>query len=278
MTINNKKKMYLSGPMRGYAEFNFPAFERVTNIIRAERSDIELITPHELENACDFDPDKFDPYTDSNVKDHLKKVLKRDAEFVLESDCVLTMHGWEDSKGASAEVMLAQAAGIPCFEWEEIVHDVPHRVALCGPKGVGKSTFARRVTRDHSLLSFATPLRVMLSKLPFPVEYLYEMKNLEIPLLGKTGRHCLQSLGSEWGRKLIHEDIWVKCMEQEILDAGDHTPIIIDDLRFDNEAKMLKEQGFKIWRVVRDFEDKFGDAHMSEKGVSSSLIDKEVGV
>ncbi|SDW38102.1 hypothetical protein [Nitrosomonas communis] len=50
-------------------------------------------------------------------------------------------------------------------------------------------------------------------------------------LLGKSPRDVMQSFGVEWGRKLIHPDIWVKRVENLI----DHyLRLVLSDVRFDN--------------------------------------------
>lgn len=284
-----KKKVYLSGPMRGHPEFNFPAFETASKIIRKECPEIDLISPHEMdleiENVKRFDPVKFDPETDDDVKKHLRTVLKRDAMVVLDSDAVLTLEGWEDSKGACAEVMLAHAAGIPNMPWERMIYKIPNRVALCGPKGVGKSTFAKRACVDYYKWSFAQPIRDMLSQLPIDSIYLNENKEVEIPAFKVTGRQLLQTLGTEWGRSQ-DELMWVTCMAIKIdqlnLDRNNGLPvgneIVIDDLRFRNEAVMLKDYGFKIWSVNREGFRPVNDSHPSEQGISDDLIDKAIWV
>lgn len=282
------KKIYLSGPMRGHAEFNFPAFEHASRIIRINKPEDKLVSPHELdcqiEDIGRFDPNNFNPETNVDVKNHLTSVLKRDAELVLDSDLVLTMDGWEQSKGAVAEVMLARAAGIEHMQWEQYIYsDVPNKVALCGNKGVGKSTFAHKVFGEHMKWSFAQPLRDMLNHLPLPEHALTHDKEEPIEFLGGvTGRKLLQTLGTDWGRELF-PPIWVECMRHKIkmhiYDSVRGLPvrgIVVDDLRFDNEAEMLQMEGFQIWKIIRHNFTPNEDSHVSEAGISSSLIDKTV--
>lgn len=282
------KNVYLSGPMRGYPDFNFPRFEHVSTLIRLNKPDDKLVSPHELdceiENIGRFNPNDFDPSSNDDVKQHLRSVLKRDAEVVLNSDLVLTLDNWEESKGACAEVMLARAAGIEYMHWEQYIYsDVPQKVALCGSKGVGKSTFAKKVFKDHMSWSFAQPLRDMLSHLPLPEQALSAGKEEPIEWLGGvSGRKLLQTLGTNWGRELF-PPIWVECLRRRLIQYNRDTMrglpvkgIIVDDLRFDNEAEMLNEEGFQIWKITRQGYTAAQDTHVSEAGVSPALIDRTI--
>ena len=71
-------------------------------------------------------------------------------------------------------------------------------------------------------------------------------KSRQIPWLkeGITPRVLMQTLGTEWGRNLIDEDIWVKSTLQKIEDyqkAGGGMAVITD-VRFPNEFKALDER------------------------------------
>ena len=75
------------------------------------------------------------------------------------------------------------------------------------------------------------------------------MRNKNAPiswLSGVTGRSLLQSLGTEWGRNIVGQDIWVQAMEQKF--QSSYAPLrIIDDLRFENEAHMVRRLGGEVW-------------------------------
>ena len=151
-------------------------------------------------------------------------------------------------------------------------------IGLTGIKGVGKSTYADQLRFDLyqegsadlvRVMSFATPLKEMLSCI-VNRDYL-EDKGKIIPHLGVNARHCLQTLGTEWGRN-INNDIWVNLARHEIGETGIH---IFDDVRFDNEAKMIKEMGGEIWKLTRAGHE-IKDHHVSESGVDVKYIDKEI--
>jgi hypothetical protein len=64
-----------------------------------------------------------------------------------------------------------------------------------------------------------------------------------------NARLALQSLGTEWGRRL-NSDLWAKAGVNQILDS-DHDLWCISDLRFKNEMQAVSEAGGVIVRLTR---------------------------
>jgi len=154
--------------------------------------------------------------------------------------------------------------------------DQPRLIALTGAKGVGKSTYAEFLAGENgTVLSFATPIKRMLQAL-VGKEYVFGSKKNEETHLGVTGRVLLQTLGTEWGREMIDQDIWVKAMRHILTDAmfEEYRPVVIDDLRFENEAKMIRELNGEIWHVERKSFTPANDNHISEAGVTD--VDRKV--
>ena len=72
-------------------------------------------------------------------------------------------------------------------------------------------------------------------------------------LCGRTLRHALQTLGTEWGRGMIGDTIWLEAMVRQIeerRDAGS-AGVVIDDLRFLNEYRLLRDMGARIVHIGR---------------------------
>lgn len=76
-------------------------------------------------------------------------------------------------------------------------------------------------------------------------------------LYGQTPRYAMQTLGTQWGRDCMGEDFWVEVASSKIytlLAAG--RPVVIDDIRFENEYYMVRmfEAGFmaKVTRPEMD--------------------------
>ena len=150
---------------------------------------------------------------------------------------------------------------------------IPKLIGLTGPKGVGKSTYACSLTGFWGeVMSFAEPLRQMAEQI-VPRDYLTENKEEVIPWLGVTGRQILQTLGTEWGRALDSQ-IWVKIAEDHLA-KNDSSPIIFDDVRFPNEAEMIRKRGGQVWRLARAGVENT-DTHSSEDGIPDNLIDRHI--
>lgn len=152
-------------------------------------------------------------------------------------------------------------------------------IGLCGPAGAGKNTVASVL--GWRQVAFADPLYRMISAMTgLPVERLQDRSLKERPIewVGKSPRQLLQTLGTEWGRGLVSDDVWVKATMHEIqpwLSAGEN--VAITDVRFNNEAEAIRAVGGRIIRVARGV-FLAGDAasHVSEAGISPLLVDAEI--
>jgi hypothetical protein len=61
-------------------------------------------------------------------------------------------------------------------------------------------------------------------------------------------RRLLQVLGTDFGRKMLGEDVWVK-MIMDKLNYEDR--VVISDVRFPNEAEAIRKLGGSVWRINR---------------------------
>ena len=136
-------------------------------------------------------------------------------------------------------------------------------VAFYGPQQSGKSEASKTLIQcGWTMLSFAEPIYAMVSTLlGTDARKLDKGTPLEA-LGGKTLRFALQTLGTEWGRGMIHQNIWLDHMRRRIEAAA--TDVVIDDLRFRNEYDLLHGMGAEIVRIVRPGYA-FVDGHASEQ-------------
>ena len=150
-------------------------------------------------------------------------------------------------------------------------------VAVAGPKGVGKTTFINKhlalYGRGVFRLSFAQPLKSMLGVLLDSSAFLAENKeNPAYGICGRSPRYLMQTLGTEWGRNMVDERLWIEVMLKRIEETPPGSVILIDDLRFDNEATALWER-FPVCVVSlfrKGFE--YEGSHESEQGIKSKNI------
>lgn len=94
---------------------------------------------------------------------------------------------------------------------------------------------------------------------------------------GKNGdmtvREVMQILGTELGRRLWGEDVWVRAMASRVSHA-DEDYFLITDVRFPNEARAIKAWGGEVWMVVGP--RGAGDPHVSERMLGSVGYDRLV--
>ena len=138
-------------------------------------------------------------------------------------------------------------------------HTQPARgrlIALCGLKGSGKSSAAQVLAEalPAGRVRFAGPLKDMLRTLGLNDEEI-EGGLKEEPsskLCGQTPRHAMVTLGTEWGRQMIGEDIWVEAWKRAVrphLERG--VDVLTEDLRFPNEYEAVRSLGGIVVRVTR---------------------------
>src|SRR5437763_13955511 len=87
--------IYISGPMTGYDNGNHPAFAAAAQYLRA--CGFEVLSPHEVKLA---DPTWVN-------------YMRADIALVVRAQTVVTLAGWECSRGARLEVLIAHTLGIP---------------------------------------------------------------------------------------------------------------------------------------------------------------------
>lgn len=111
-----------------------------------------------------------------------------------------------------------------------------------------------------------------------PYAHIHEMYGYVEAKKNPEVRRLLQVLGTEVGREMIDQDVWVKIAEKKILEHwANGKSVVITAMRFPNEIEMLERLGgFSVW-VERPTADRLGDtqgdevqigAHASENSVS----------
>src|ERR1700735_2758688 len=82
-----------------------------------------------------------------------------------------------------------------------------------------------------------------------------KLKELPCDLLGgQTPRWAMQTLGTEWGRNLIHPNLWVIfwiASTSAVVKAAPWHCVVADDVRFPNEVDAVHSLGGQVWRISR---------------------------
>jgi dephospho-CoA kinase len=160
---------------------------------------------------------------------------------------------------------------------DEINSKTPLIIGFTGKAGSGKDT-ASMVTIENNKIdkfAFAAPLKKAAAELfLFTDEQLHTDKKEKIdPKWNKSPRQVLQWLGCEVLRDQFDKDIFLKNMSHRIKSSNANI-IFITDVRYDNEAELIRSVGGKIIKIERpDLKQIQFFNHSSENGLSSNLID-----
>lgn len=99
-------KVYLSGPMRGKKDHNYPAFFKAAELLRG--MGMAVANPAEINPA---DPKR--KYGKSKIRWFMWNDLH---ELMWNCTMVLCFGNWRKSSGATAEVAVALSIGMPVYE------------------------------------------------------------------------------------------------------------------------------------------------------------------
>jgi hypothetical protein len=118
-------------------------------------------------------------------------------------------------------------------------------------------------------VAFAGPIRAMLAAgFGFDERHFNgPLKEVTIDWIGKSYRQMAQTLGTEWGRQQVNENLWVLAAYEKVKqfhEAGFHA--IVTDVRFENEAEFIRSKGGVVWHIFRPDAIKV-NSHVSEAGV-----------
>jgi len=153
-------------------------------------------------------------------------------------------------------------------------------IGLSGLAGSGKDTVADHLVHHYGFLklAFAQPLKDALTAL-FGITAQAmddrQQKEAVIDWIGKSPRQLLQTLGTEWGRHQVADDIWTRIMQHRIKQIERNAPysgikgIVISDVRFENEAAWVRQRGWLV-HIVRPATIENGmvaSSHASERGI-----------
>lgn len=134
-------------------------------------------------------------------------------------------------------------------------------IALCGVATCGKDTAAKGLTeRGWKRVSFADGLREFALAVDPIVDIpgAYRLSEL-VDTVGwdEAKRHAevrrlLQVIGTDAGRNIVGENVWVDIAGDKIIDAMEAGyGVVLTDCRFPNEVEMVREFGGYLVRIER---------------------------
>lgn len=110
---------YLAGPMTGYPEYNYPAFEAACVALRAD--DVIVKSPHEL-----FPEDPPEMRGKRPYEEYMDACLK----LVGECSGLILLAGWPQSPGAMRELERAVELELPVYYYCESVSG-DYNILMC---------------------------------------------------------------------------------------------------------------------------------------------------
>lgn len=156
-------------------------------------------------------------------------------------------------------------------------------IGLNGEAGSGKSEAAQELIDEHgfTLVKFAGPLKAMLRAFYTEVGLDVDMVERKIEgdlkeqpcshLCGKTPRHAMETIGTEWGRDLIGQDLWIKAWRNRV--SSEEGPVVTDDVRFDNEADEITGQCGIVLKLLPKEVRRKKSKHAAEKGITGNRVE-----
>lgn len=150
-------------------------------------------------------------------------------------------------------------------------------IGLAGYARSGKNTVADLLSRKYKQVAFAEPMRTALYKLNPIIDAEFNLQEAveeygwdEAKGIFPEIRRQLQVLGTEVGRHMIHENVWVDIAIRGMLPTDN---VVFTDVRFINEATAIKKLGGEIWRINRDGVGAL-NGHISEHSLNDWEFDR----
>lgn len=147
-------------------------------------------------------------------------------------------------------------------------------IGLSGPARSGKDTLAYYLADEYGFntLALADPIkRGLAAMLGLTDAQLYgDEKEVVDPLIGLSPRQLCQSLGTEWGRAHVRDDLWLLIAGrriQQCLDAAHCVGMVVTDIRMENEAAWIRSMGGVVVHISREDRPPVHN-HVTEAGIA----------
>lgn len=109
-----KLKIYIAGPMRGYRAFNFPAFRKATK--RFRDAGYRVVSPAEMDEELWGTVKEIHKVMKKRGEEAYNECMHRDIKAILGCGGIALLPGWQHSRGAKTELVVAKALGLKIFD------------------------------------------------------------------------------------------------------------------------------------------------------------------
>jgi 5' nucleotidase, deoxy (Pyrimidine), cytosolic type C protein (NT5C) len=185
----------------------------------------------------------------------------------------LAPHDWQDQAGHPYLIRT----------WDDFIEKVDARaihqvIALSGYAESGKDTVAAILVADYGFerRGFADRLKGCLYALnPLTgngkrVQHVVDYAGWDNAKKYGEIRELLQRLGTEAGRRVLGDDVWVRAA---LMDPP--AKLVLSDCRFPNEAEAIKALGGQVWRIERPGYNPI-NSHVSEVALDGYPFDQVI--
>lgn len=291
-------RLYIAGPMRGLPDYGFPSFDGVRDALLAEGH--EPISPADHDREIGYVDESSGSVVTTDAFD-IDVVMRWDLAQVAQSDGIVLLPGWEDSRGAAHERYVAQACGLSIYHAKQndngtwSVGNLERPATIIGLSGYaqsGKDTAGAALVEHLGFerVGFADALKNVLYNLNptvevldgiirvadhpwcLPVQAVVDGYGWEWAKANSSVRELLQRLGTEAGRHVLGDDVWVRTAMAKVKPGGRY---VFTDVRFPNEAQAIKDLGGEVWRIDRRGSNPV-NAHASETELDGWAFDRRI--
>lgn len=119
-------KCYISGPISGMENLNIESFNNAE--IELKKLGFNTVNPHNIVKGnkevdllvMQMTETKNPSVIESNKREIWNICMKLDIKELLDCNCVAVLRGWQTSKGATVEILIAQKLGLKVFYAETL--------------------------------------------------------------------------------------------------------------------------------------------------------------
>lgn len=150
-------------------------------------------------------------------------------------------------------------------------------VGLSGYARSGKDEVAKILVNEYQFkrIAFADAIRDCVYVLNPYIESDLRVAELvdgygwEVAKSKEEVRRLLQVFGTEVGRRLLGDNVWIDKVFKQLYDLKDY---VIPDVRFANEMKAIRHADGEVWRVNREGVVAV-NSHVSENSLDEFIFD-----